>query len=165
MNEETIKRQKAIRIMHKEGKTYAEISTMYGISFQRVQQIATNQDYKIRPKSTKKNKVPKYTKRKGIIWDRAYKNNYLTEKHRENRKQAMNVLGGVCRRCGMDDERCLQIDHINGGGRKEIMAMSAYTRYMWIRNNSEEAKRKYQVLCANCNWIKRHENNEVMQNR
>lgn len=30
----------------------------------------------------------------------------------------------------------------------------------WIKANLDDAKNLYQVLCANCNWIKRYENGE-----
>jgi hypothetical protein len=29
-----------------------------------------------------------------------------------------------------------------------------------LKKHQDEAKRKYQVLCCNCNWIKRFENGE-----
>ena len=81
--------------------------------------------------------------------------------HRSNRQEAVNILGGRCVTCGFSDERALQIDHINGGGKKEIQKTTTYSRHKWIINNPDEAKKKYQILCANCNWIKRYENKEV----
>ena len=59
------------------------------------------------------------------------------------------------------DVRCLQIDHKEGGGTKEIKKignMSKYYRFILKQINA--GSNNYQLLCANCNWIKRHINNE-----
>lgn len=40
---------------------------------------------------------------------------------------------------------------------------SAEYRYKLIQDNPEEMRRRFQLLCANCNWIKRWENHEVAQ--
>jgi hypothetical protein len=83
------------------------------------------------------------------------------ENHRERRLEIINFLGGVCVRCGFSDWRALQIDHVIGGGskeRKENRKNSyAKTYYQMI---IEDTSGKYQLLCANCNWIKRYENLE-----
>jgi len=64
-------------------------------------------------------------------------------------------------RCGFDDVRALQIDHVNGGGVAETKGMSRRVFYERIRTHRIE----YQVLCANCNWIKRAERGEVPRGR
>jgi len=55
----------------------------------------------------------------------------------------------------------LQLDHINGGGYKEHQRLGVSGGdgfYRWlIKNNYPEG---YQVLCANCNWIKRFKDSE-----
>jgi hypothetical protein len=52
-----------------------------------------------------------------------------------------------------------QVDHINGGGNKE---KGNITRTYWLVVLEEIPKypNKYQLLCANCNWIKKYENKE-----
>ena len=78
--------------------------------------------------------------------------------------KAFAVLGGVCR-CGFSDWRALQLDHIHGGGTKERLGLKkfdlALVYYRFIIKNPEDAKKKFQLLCANCNWIKRYEANEL----
>jgi len=70
----------------------------------------------------------------------------------------LQFLGGKCVRCGFDDVRALQIDHINGGGNKEVKLINnTKTYYLKVLNDKEG---KYQLLCANCNWIKKSENDE-----
>ncbi len=74
------------------------------------------------------------------------------------------ALGGKCVRCGFDDIRALQIDHINGGGTKDRAAFKntyQYEKYVFEHLDSGG----YQVLCANCNWIKRDEMQEHMWNK
>lgn len=71
------------------------------------------------------------------------------------------LLGGRCERCGFNDMRALQIDHIDGGGALDVRVNG---------NGATELRRKiasvilgeglYQCLCANCNWIKRSERGE-----
>jgi len=79
---------------------------------------------------------------------------------RRMRLAALEILGGECVRCGFDDYRALQIDHINGNGTKERKSMTKNYHKAVIASvlNNEN---KYQLLCANCNWIKRVENNEI----
>jgi hypothetical protein len=74
-----------------------------------------------------------------------------------NRLEVLHALGGKCVRCGIDDWRVLQIDHINGGGTQERQHVTSITRYYKDMLLSPE---KYQVLCANCHQIKRYEERE-----
>jgi len=73
-------------------------------------------------------------------WQKQYRENNMDRIRKNNdkyghnsRQKVVDSLGGVCVRCGFSDIRALQIDHI---------------------------KNKYQLLCANCNWIKRYEDKE-----
>jgi hypothetical protein len=77
------------------------------------------------------------------------------------RKKLLELLGGRCVRCGLSDIRALQIDHINGHGSKELHKKGNITTYRQYMANPNLAKSQLQVLCANCNWIKRAENKEV----
>ena len=76
------------------------------------------------------------------------------ERWKAKRYEMFNLLGGaVCVHCGYDDWRALQIDHINGGGCKEIRSFNNTKNYYdFIKKNLE----KYQILCANCNRVKVH---------
>ena len=72
---------------------------------------------------------------------------------KDERQKILEVMGNKCINCGYDDHRALQIDHVNGNPKGET---------------TEQAQKKillgetfeYQILCANCNWIKRWENKE-----
>jgi predicted nucleic-acid-binding Zn-ribbon protein len=76
------------------------------------------------------------------------------------RTKVLDRLGPSCKHCGFSDVRALQIDHIHGGGIKDIRSSSNIQRYTRILK-MPEPNTFYQILCANCNWIKRHENNET----
>lgn len=76
-------------------------------------------------------------------------------KYRQQRDVVLTLLGGKCVRCGFDDFRALQIDHVKGNGCKH--PISDYKLAVRILRVIPAA---YQILCANCNWIKRAENNE-----
>ena len=71
-------------------------------------------------------------------------------------------FGNRCVRCGFSDPRALQIDHINGNGRKDVKRYGSQTTFIRALANmpDRELYSRYQLLCANCNWIKRFENEE-----
>ena len=63
----------------------------------------------------------------------------------------------ICRRCGFSDIRALSIDHINGGGYKHIRTIKG-DFYSWLIKSNYPTG--FQVLCMNCQWLKRDENHE-----
>jgi len=78
------------------------------------------------------------------------------------RQQAIDMLGGKCVKCGYDANiYALQIDHIHGDGAKHRKEAnySSYGLYKSVAQNG--AQGKYQLLCANCNVIKKHQNGEM----
>lgn len=79
------------------------------------------------------------------------------------RLRTIALLGDKCVRCGFSDCRALQIDHIDGGGtqHKESIGQSPSK----IIHEIKKAPHLYQLLCANCNWIKRYENDELRKGR
>lgn len=94
-----------------------------------------------------------------------YKNKreHITNQRRERNKKArlevMNLLGGaVCKSCGYTDMRALQFDHIDGSGRVDRKKYGGQPTKVWARIKREQ--HLFQVLCANCNSIKRHEERE-----
>lgn len=73
------------------------------------------------------------------------------------------ALGSICVKCGFTDIRALQIDHIFGGGytERKLYPTNPKKYYSDILKSIKRNEGKYQLLCANCNWIKRYENNET----
>lgn len=87
-----------------------------------------------------------------------YAIDYSKKYNKKQRAFVLNLLGNRCIKCGISDTRVLQIDHINGGGHKDVVSFSGYSIY--YRHILEVKGIGYQLLCANCNWIKRYENQE-----
>ncbi len=80
------------------------------------------------------------------------------------RLELLEIIGNSkCNRCGFDDVRALQLDHIKGDGaiERKKFKNSHYEWHFYRYENPDLAKEKLQVLCANCNWIKREENDET----
>jgi len=63
-------------------------------------------------------------------------------------------LGMKCVRCGFEDVRALQIDHIVSTAPHRINPVTV------LNSDKKKFDETFQLLCANCNWIKRYENGE-----
>lgn len=87
--------------------------------------------------------------------------------HRDKIKR--EVLGHyskdlTCVKCKFDDLRALSIDHIDSGGckhRKELGNTGGTEFYRWLKK--EGYPEGFQVLCMNCQFIKRIELTEFSQ--
>lgn len=95
------------------------------------------------------------------------KDRYVTQKDKISKRNLLTKINVVhhysngdmkCIKCGFLDIRALQLDHINGGGTKQRGTMGG-TRYyqLLIKENYPNG---FQILCANCNAIKRMKNKE-----
>ena len=80
-----------------------------------------------------------------------------TPQERAYRVNAIIKLGAMCIKCGYDDIRSLHIDHVNGDGKGERKKRKSVNRSI-VKGLVDISR--YQLLCANCNWIKRLEKNE-----
>lgn len=92
---------------------------------------------------------------------REQKRAYGRNRHKKFKQLLLDYFGGKCVRCGFSDVRALQVDHVFGDGYKlrkfEPKTQNPTTRLKYIKQYPE----RYQLLCANCNWIKRVENEEA----
>lgn len=85
--------------------------------------------------------------------------NQRRERNKAKRLEVMELLGGpFCKSCGYTDMRALQFDHIDGSGRIDRKKYGGQPTKVWARIKKET--HLFQVLCANCNSIKRHEERE-----
>ncbi len=93
------------------------------------------------------------------VYDKNNRTEAVKEKIRAQHKernilrkaQAFDLLGDKCAICGFDDERALEVDHINGGGYKERLKIKSVGIYRKIIIGEVD---NYQLLCSNCNSIK-----------
>ncbi len=75
------------------------------------------------------------------------------EQHKRVREKAMERLGGKkCSNCGCDDFLVLEINHINGGGRKALKEKQNRQLYRDIMNDKVNLS-EYNVLCRICNAL------------
>ncbi len=88
----------------------------------------------------------------------AYNRTYWQEK----RAKVIELLGGKCAQCPWTDPRALQVDHIYGDGNKDKNAhnVGRLLEAVMFDITLPPESRKYQLLCANHNWIKRVEKSE-----
>jgi len=119
-----------------------------------------------------------YVKNKKII-SASFKNRYHSDPEFREKKRlgilkfrnlwkrkSFLLLGSKCTKCGFLDERALQIDHIKGDGhRDKDVRSNTWGYYKTVYDSVVMLENKYQLLCANCNWIKRIENNETGHNK
>lgn len=97
-----------------------------------------------------------WKKKNPARWKEIYQKSH--DMHRNNLFQ---ILGDKCS-CGFDDKRALQFDHINENGLKDLKRFGNKNAMLYYYSkHPEEAREKLQILCANCNWIKRAEKNEI----
>ena len=75
------------------------------------------------------------------------------------RRDVIRALGGKCSRCPVDDPRILQIDHRKGRGHRESLIIKPNTR-QYYQLVIRDAGKHYQLLCCNCNFLKRVEEGE-----
>lgn len=83
--------------------------------------------------------------------------------NRRIRAALLVALGGKCVSCGIVDARVLQVDHVAGDGYEDrrLMKQRGTAMYKTQLQRVLDGYTGYQLLCANCNWIKRHERGEV----
>lgn len=80
----------------------------------------------------------------------------LTSLHlRHERKAAVfKHYGGKCACCGFDALEALVIDHVNGGGIKELRAKGYHLNSYYKKIIDQNFPSSYQILCSNCNMAK-----------
>jgi len=87
--------------------------------------------------------------KRGISFCYEHRENGYKIYREEIKQQVFEVLGKECAKCGFDDLRALQLDHI-------IPVKETRMRKTTLRIHKEiiAGSQDYQILCANCNWIK-----------
>lgn len=90
---------------------------------------------------------------------KATRRRHVNAYHARLRVKTLMFHGGKCEHCGFADMRALQLDHVHGGGNRERKRSGDNSHtivYAGLRRPFD-----FQVLCANCNWIKRYEKDET----
>jgi 5-methylcytosine-specific restriction endonuclease McrA len=82
---------------------------------------------------------------------REYQRNSRYKQYGPSRQAAIDRLGGRCFHCGFDDVRCLDVDHVFGGGTKE---RARKDRIAFYKEIVAGLRPDTQLLCLNCHRIK-----------
>ena len=77
----------------------------------------------------------------------------------KQRIEILELLGCKCVKCNFNDDRALAIDHKFGGGTKERETVGG-GYYSHVLKKIKSGSNDYQILCFNCNQIKKIENKE-----
>lgn len=62
---------------------------------------------------------------------------------------------------GCTDRRCLNVDHVNSDGANDRKRNYGSANRCLFYGRVLKTPERFQLLCCNCNWIKRHTHNEV----
>lgn len=111
--------------------------------------------------------MPRVDREERLAYHREYSRRYRQENkdkaratQREQwakyRQEAIDALGGKCIRCGEEDRRVMQIDHIEGGGASDKRTRGSWQRLRAVPNEVE----RFQLLCANCHARKTYESGD-----
>ena len=84
----------------------------------------------------------------------------MGKRRTELRQEVVQMLGGKCQWCGNPDPRVLHVDHKYMSPRDEKANIGNQETVFRLIVDGLISKDVYQILCANCNWIKKVENNE-----
>ena len=72
------------------------------------------------------------------------------------RQEQLALFGSKCGRCGFDDVRALEIDHVVSVGAAKVRVVWTRKFVNYLRDHMED----FQLLCANCHAIKTKESGE-----
>jgi len=89
-----------------------------------------------------------------------YDNKYKKERGKVSRdrvrKTNFNIISNnnpVCANCGCDDIRLLEINHINGGGNKELLKGKGSNSFAWDIYMGRRKTDDLNLLCRPCNAL------------
>lgn len=94
----------------------------------------------------------------GSYGNRAPAREYERQTRQKRKVRLLEHYGTKCSKCGFDDIRALSIDHIEGNGAEHRKEVPGGKLYGWLIR--QHFPTGFQTLCMNCQFIKRHENNE-----
>ena len=95
-------------------------------------------------------------------WCKEHPDQYRAKKREQSHRRKIKALTHYspnlrCQHCGFSDVRALSIDHINNDGysHRKKLGRRGGAIYCWLITNNFPPG--YQVLCMNCQFIKRFE--------
>jgi len=80
---------------------------------------------------------------------------FISENVRQARRNLLKEMGNRCVRCACAEYEALHIDHVHDDGHKTWGSRGG-SRLLYFKIIRQQPDR-FQLLCANCNWLKRLE--------
>ena len=96
---------------------------------------------------------------KDPLKNQAYQREWQRKRHIRDKKIAVDMLGGKCVRCEIDNIIVLQFDHIKPVLRKEPQGSVFMVRQI-VAGKVDLST--LQVLCANCHAIKTYKEDRIL---
>jgi hypothetical protein len=91
-----------------------------------------------------------YERIRHATWYNA-KHREICDSYRDNlKREVYQAYGNSCACCGETHEEFLQIDHVNGGGRKHRKEIGSGNLNLWLKRRGFP-KDGFRLLCSNCN--------------
>ena len=81
---------------------------------------------------------------------------YWRNWQQERKAEIVKAYGGLCQCCGETELAFLSLDHVNGGGRQERLALGNSGAMKVVRDALPELLPGYRVLCMNCQFGTMH---------
>lgn len=75
--------------------------------------------------------------------------------HYKYRGELMDEMGARCVKCGYNQKAALQFDHVYGDGAKDLKSRAPFSLGVHKHMRDSWLAGRIQLLCANCNWVKR----------
>lgn len=103
--------------------------------------------------------MPYRTKESAVAHRAAVRKSILELQDKVFKKLGNKCVNPACQWLNADGSRgcanraCMQIDHVYGDGAKE--RRQHLTQRQFLHVVLQDVEGRYQILCANCNWIKR----------
>ena len=102
--------------------------------------------------------------RERILANKEHHNKLRSLNRHKVKTEILNLLGNKCKICGYSG-LALQIDHVNGNGKRDKLYRGTDNYYRHILKEIKNGSKEYQLLCANHNWEKALSKGEIHNNR
>ncbi|GAI38886.1 unnamed protein product [marine sediment metagenome] len=109
-----------------------------------------NRQYEQTPKRKEYRRQYRQKNKERILeQQRPHNRNWMKQYYLRMRSEVIQLFGGKCVRCGCDNPLALEINHINGGGRKEPVGRGCrfYRKILDGKRKTDDLE----LLCGVCN--------------
>lgn len=80
-------------------------------------------------------------------------NNSMIRQTLKRRRALLVLLGGKCAKCGNEDYRVLQVNHLHGHGKEELRRFGRANEFYAAILSGQRSTDDLNLLCANCNVV------------